>query len=171
METDMLTRIVIALLVGTLVSCQRTETVDPDRNGPTTPSGVREPAIDEPVSPSNDSDFMPATIGGRTVRLEVADSPATRGRGLGGRASLPADTGMIFLYPDSETRSFWMDGCLMGLDIAFLDAKERIFQIASLAPPPETPGRIEDVTSTAGARTVVEMELGWFEAAGISTLR
>jgi uncharacterized protein len=68
----------------------------------------------------------PATIevtaGGKVFRCRPALDLDAREQGLGGVESLAADEGMLFAFPDSAERTFWMRGCVMDLDIAFIDA-------------------------------------------------
>lgn len=42
------------------------------------------------------------------VRVEVADTPAERERGLMGRTSVPPGTGMVFRYSSPSTGRYWM---------------------------------------------------------------
>lgn len=60
-------------------------------------------------------------VGGETFTFEIAADDASRTRGLGGRTSLAADEGMLFIFPDAQMRSFWMYDCLIPIDIAYLD--------------------------------------------------
>ena len=62
------------------------------------------------------------TVGGIPVSVEIADTRALRERGLMNRDSLPADYGMLFVYPDELIRSFWMRNTVIPLDIAFFAA-------------------------------------------------
>ena len=57
--------------------------------------------------------------GDASVLLELADSSAARQRGLMGRKSMPECCGMLFTGLTGG--SFWMKGCLIDLDIVFLD--------------------------------------------------
>jgi uncharacterized membrane protein (UPF0127 family) len=66
------------------------------------------------------------TINGETFRLEVAADMATRVRGLMYRDSIPADGGMLFIFPYPEMQSFWMAHCLVDMDIIYLDAEGRV---------------------------------------------
>lgn len=54
-----------------------------------------------------------------SVLLEVADTPELKARGLMGRTFMCPCCGMIFTNLDSG--SFWMKGCLIPLDIVFID--------------------------------------------------
>lgn len=57
--------------------------------------------------------------GESSVLLELADSFTARQRGLMGRKSLPECCGMLFTGLTGG--SFWMKGCLIDLDVVFLD--------------------------------------------------
>ena len=57
--------------------------------------------------------------GESSVLLELADSFTARQRGLMGRKSMPECCGMLFTGLTGG--SFWMKGCLIDLDIVFLD--------------------------------------------------
>lgn len=72
-------------------------------------------------------------------RLEVADTDATRARGLGGRAALAADQGMLFVYQPARQQCFWMKDTRFALDIIWLDDQQRVIHIASNAKPESYP--------------------------------
>jgi len=79
-------------------------------------------------------------IDARRFVLEIADTPGARERGLSGRTEIPADGGMLFVFPDAAVRSFWMRGCLVDIDIIYLDAGGRIVAMHAMKKePPETP--------------------------------
>lgn len=65
--------------------------------------------------------MLPVTAGGKTFQCKLALTPATREQGMGGVASIGPDEGMLFAFPDAGARNFWMRGCLVDLDIAFID--------------------------------------------------
>ena len=64
---------------------------------------------------------MPVSVQGTTFTCRLAIDDAAREKGLGGVASLAPDEGMLFAFTDSAPRSFWMVGCIMDIDIAFID--------------------------------------------------
>jgi len=66
------------------------------------------------------------TIKGEVFALELAADEETRRDGLMGREGLDSDGGMLFVFPDSAVRSFWMGHCLIDIDIIFLDAGGRV---------------------------------------------
>lgn len=61
------------------------------------------------------------TVAGKTYQCRLALDGAAREKGLGGVASLSDSEGMLFVFTDSEPRNFWMVGCIMDIDIAFID--------------------------------------------------
>ena len=72
--------------------------------------------------------------------VEIADSPDERARGLMLRESLPATSGMLFVYDNPQTVSFWMKNTLIPLDIIFIAADGTVKRIAGKAKPhDETP--------------------------------
>ena len=92
--------------------------------------------------------------------VEVADDPEERSRGLMGRTSLPEDRGMVFLFENPTTASFWMKDTRIPLSIAFWDEDETIVEILDMEPceadpcPTYGPG-----VPYVGA---VEVNEGWF---------
>ena len=69
-------------------------------------------------------------VGAETITVEVADDGEERAMGLMFRDSLPEDSGMLFVYPDSRERSFWMKNTRIPLSIAFIDATGTILNPA-----------------------------------------
>jgi uncharacterized membrane protein (UPF0127 family) len=101
-------------------------------------------------------------FGADTVRAEIARTPAERARGLMERDTLPPGTGMLFVFPDQDVRSFWMGNTYVALDIAFLDADLRIVDIQAMEPL-TTASHI----SKAPAMFALEVPQGWFAEQGI----
>ncbi len=71
-------------------------------------------------------------IAGEEYQLEVAQDEATRAKGLMGRTEIASDGGMLFIFPTSELRSFWMGNCLVDIDIMFLDRYGRVTAIHTM---------------------------------------
>ena len=60
------------------------------------------------------------TIGGQTILLEVARTPAQQSMGLMYRTDLPSDRGMLFVFSPPRPVSFWMKNTLIPLDMIFV---------------------------------------------------
>lgn len=101
-------------------------------------------------------------FGADTVVAEVASLPAQRERGLMHRDSLPDGTGMLFLFPTTEERSFWMRDTHIALDLAFFDEAYTILAIKRMQPLDETL-----IGSDAPTAMALEVRQGWFHDRGI----
>ncbi len=115
-------------------------------------------------------------IGGRTFDLELAMTAESRTRGLSGRASVPEDGGMLFVFPEAGLRSFWMYDCLVAIDIAFVDPIGYVTAIHTMpAEPPRGESesefayrdRLPGYSSRYRAQFAVELAPGMFESLGI----
>ncbi len=84
-------------------------------------------------------------------------SDEARKHGLMHREALPADHGMLFVYPAPGPVCMWMKNTLIPLSVAFLDARGVILNIADMQP-----GSLERHCSASPASYALEMNLGWF---------
>src|SRR3990167_28355 len=60
-------------------------------------------------------------IAGKTIKIEVAQTPEQLAKGLGGRVSFPKDQGMLFLFGRKDFYSFWMKNMRFSLDFIWID--------------------------------------------------
>jgi len=68
-------------------------------------------------------------VRGHRIRVEVADTVEKTILGLSNRERLREEEGMLFLYPDKQTRTFWMKDMRFDLDIVWI-AGNRIVRIS-----------------------------------------
>lgn len=74
--------------------------------------------------------------GSTAFTVEIADTVATRSRGLMHRASMPRFSGMLFVFdPPPGPASFWMENTLIPLDMLFIDQTGRVGHIHHEAVP------------------------------------
>jgi uncharacterized membrane protein (UPF0127 family) len=98
------------------------------------------------------------------IAVEIADRDESRTQGLMGRTMLQEDRGMLFLFDDSEPRSFWMANTPLPLDIIFVGPDYRIVKIHRST----SPFSEESLESGAAARYVVEVNGGYCARHGVS---
>jgi uncharacterized membrane protein (UPF0127 family) len=67
---------------------------------------------------------------GATIRIEIADSPATRAKGLMGRLLKDDAEGMLFIFETPASQNFWMRNTPGSLDIIFVAEDGRVLNIA-----------------------------------------
>ncbi|MDH3423942.1 MAG: DUF192 domain-containing protein, partial [Gemmatimonadota bacterium] len=101
-------------------------------------------------------------FGTDTVLAEVAATPEERAEGLMYRDDVPDGTGMLFVFQDSQPRSFWMANTYVALDIAYMDPSYRIVDIIAMEPLVT-----DSYPSNAPAMFGLEVRQGWFEEHGI----
>lgn len=101
-------------------------------------------------------------FGNDTVRAEVASTAASREKGMMDRESVPDGTGMLFVFPESDFRSFWMKDTYVSLDIAFLNENYQVVDIKQMTALDETL-----VDSDAAASFALEVGLDWLATNGV----
>ena len=159
----------MAMLVAIGVSCYSL-TTSLQRNA--TCGWIALPAAGSGMPP-----VAPAQIKGLAFSLKVADNEQTRHAGLGGVAEIPADGGMIFVYPEDDQRRFWMEDCLTDMDIAFIDGRGLVVNFCTmLKESPRQPGegdqeyhnRLHVYESRGLARYAVEVKAGTWSRLGLN---
>ncbi|HPG62025.1 MAG TPA: DUF192 domain-containing protein [Casimicrobium sp.] len=96
------------------------------------------------------------------LKAEVAADNNSRMVGLMNRFSLKPDTGMIFVFAESQPLGFWMKNTFVPLSIAYIDSKGVILNILDMKPHDETAH-----PSAGPALYALEMKQGWFKERGI----
>jgi uncharacterized membrane protein (UPF0127 family) len=96
-------------------------------------------------------------FGADTVVAEVASTSDERAEGLMYREEVPDGTGMLFVFPDSQVRSFWMANTYVPLDIAYMNPSFRIVDIVAMEPL-----TTESHASAAPAMYGLEVRQGWY---------
>ena len=113
-------------------------------------------------SPISNKKTYEVKINEKTSHAEVAFTQKGRTIGLMFRDKLDNDHGMLFIYPQEKSLSFWMKNTKIPLSIAFINSEEIITQIDSM-----TPYSLRSHTSKENVKYALEMEQGWFKKNGI----
>lgn len=69
------------------------------------------------------------------IKLILAQTQAELIQGLSGRESLPANQGMLFIFPAEIEKSIWMRGMQFSLDIFFIKKTGEVLSVAKNAQP------------------------------------
>lgn len=70
------------------------------------------------------------TFAGVSLRLDYATTSVAQERGLGGRAYVPEDYGMLFVFDTSDYYGIWMKDMLVPIDIFWLDDNGHVVSMA-----------------------------------------
>jgi uncharacterized membrane protein (UPF0127 family) len=79
------------------------------------------------------------TLGGKALRVALAEEPGQWGRGLMGVRSVAPLDGMLFAFPSDSHSGFWMKNTLIPLDIAFFTAAGELVGVRTMVPCTEEP--------------------------------
>jgi uncharacterized membrane protein (UPF0127 family) len=96
--------------------------------------------------------------------VEIVDTPETRARGLMFRTDLAREQGMLFLFPESAPRTFWMKNTPLSLDMLFMGPAGVVCGLIERA----TPHSLDPRPSGCDASAVLEINGGLSREMGIS---
>jgi uncharacterized membrane protein (UPF0127 family) len=97
--------------------------------------------------------------------VEIADNAITQARGLSGRDQLGKDEGMLFVFPNERTRSFWMAGMKFPLDIIWIKGNTVVGISRNLHP--ATAENMQIASSPGAVDLVLEINAGLSDELGI----
>lgn len=101
----------------------------------------------------------------KPFQFEVVTSQALQARGLGGRAEIPGDYGMLFVFPEKAIRDFWMKDMLASIDILWVRDDGTVAGIEREVTPQTYPAMF---SSPEPVRYVLETRAGEAARLGIS---
>ena len=101
-------------------------------------------------------------IGEHKLTAEVANTDATRSTGLMHRRMLPANRGMLFIFPEVGIHAMWMMNTHIPLSVAFIDSEGTIINIADMQPHTQNAH-----PASRPAKFALEMNQSWFKSRGI----
>lgn len=102
------------------------------------------------------------SLGTAKLDVEVASDQGQRAQGLMHRTEMPANQGMLFVYPAPAYFCMWMKNTKIPLSVAFVDAQGRIINIADMAPQTDT-----NHCTERNATYALEVNRGWFARHGV----
>jgi uncharacterized membrane protein (UPF0127 family) len=136
---------------------QPTTSISPTTNLPQSKS-LSELAANATSSPEGKPQSLPTIqmpVGNRVLTLQIASNEATRERGLMFVDSMPAESGMIFVFTRATPQGFWMRNTRIPLDIVYLDDKQKVVSIHRMLP-----FDLSSVDSAAPAMFAIELNAG-----------
>ena len=103
-------------------------------------------------------------LGDHVLAVEIADNDARREQGLKERTSLGANEGMLFVFPRSESRVFWMHQTFIPLSVGIFDSQRKLIAIEKLTPARSVMQmQFPTFTTPEQTRYALEVPQGWFE--------
>lgn len=117
-------------------------------------------------TPTPERDTARGTFGGVSLNIELATSTAAQERGLGGRATVPPDYGMLFVFSRDDRWGFWMKDTLVPLDMFWLNDQGKVIWMQQSVATDTYPAVFYPKSP---ARFVLETAAGFARAHGIAT--
>ena len=99
-------------------------------------------------------------VGGKTLTVEVADSRGEQTRGLKNRKSLDENSGMLFVFGQSNVYAFWMKDTLIPLDMIFISEDKKIVNVRENVQPCES-DPCDKIIPESPVKYVIEVNGGW----------
>lgn len=109
-------------------------------------------------------------ISSENFSLEIANNPYLQAKGLSKRTQLCPNCGMLFIFNQETTQTFWMKDTLIPLDIIFINSSGVITDIYTATPEIGISDfRLKLYQSTNPARYVIELNAFKSQKIGIKT--
>ena len=101
-------------------------------------------------------------INDNVFKVEVADTQAKRSKGLGGRQSLEANEGMLFVFDKIDEHPFWMKGLSFPLDFVWIRDDTIVDILSNIQPPTKglPDSALPIYSSKVPANKVLELNAG-----------
>ncbi len=114
------------------------------------------------LQPARALPLVELTAGIHRIHAELADTDASRMRGLMFRESLEPNHGMLFVFERPEANCMWMRNTLLPLSVAFIADDGSIVNVE------EMKAQTDDAHCAARpVRYALEMDGGWFKSHGL----
>ncbi len=107
--------------------------------------------------------YFPITIGNKTIQAEYAYDLRRQIKGLAGRKSISADSGLFYAFADAGNYYFWMRGMLFPIDIIWFASDGRVVDVKENISPDTFP---EKFTSRELAQYILEASAGFAKRNG-----
>ena len=126
----------VLTLSAVIVGCAAISTPAPSTIGrETSPTNNNKSTENSTIE--QDALGMVVRIGSLEFLVEVAADSDKQIKGLSGRASLDAGTGMLFVFENEKRFRFWMRGMEISLDMVWIDSQCQVVDVSENVPPPE----------------------------------
>ncbi len=92
------------------------------------------------------------------LRFEIVRTPEAQARGLSGRKEVPSGYGMLFVFQEKKSYSFWMKEMLVPIDILWVEDDGTILGVEDSVTPESYPDTV--FTAPSPVHLVLELRAG-----------
>lgn len=111
--------------------------------------------------------LWPARLGDSDIKMKIAESDEDRSVGLMFVKSMPENQGMLFVFEQERTLTFWMKNTLIPLSIGFFDKDLKLVDIQDMKTESPMVRELPQYPSRVPAQFALEMNLGWYKKHGV----
>lgn len=102
-------------------------------------------------------------LSGKTIQVEMAQTDDERSHGLMFRQKMSDEEGMLFIFPNEQSLSFWMKNTFIDLSIGYFDQNRTLVDIQEMrAMNSVMTESLPSYPSQKPAMYALEMNKGWF---------
>ena len=144
--------LLLAVVCGVFAGCSRPSSAPgaaPAESAGPTRSGQPQPKLPT----------LKLWLGAHEMVTEIARTPTEHQVGMMWRTNMAEMEGMIFVFDEPGSRSFWMRNTLLPLDIAYIGPDGVLIEVHAAQPRNETPLP----SSSDRVQFVLETRQGWFQ--------
>lgn len=96
------------------------------------------------------------------LKVEIADDPVSRSKGLSGRTKLAQNQGMLFIMDSTGIQSFWMKNTFIPLDMIWISGNSVVGITSNVQPEiGVSDDKLKVYTSPDYVDKVIEVNAGW----------
>ncbi|MDD2823098.1 MAG: DUF192 domain-containing protein [Candidatus Daviesbacteria bacterium] len=108
-------------------------------------------------------------VGNNILNIEIADNTEERAKGLSGREKLASDSGMLFVFSESQKYRFWMKDMKIPLDIIFINEGGVVDLLKNIVPPGanQKDSDLPILSPITPVDMVLEVSSGYIDSHGI----
>lgn len=132
---------------------------------PADPAAPSAPATEGPQNGQEEQGPL-VRISSVEIPVELALTPEEQEQGLSGRPGLDADKGMLFIFPEPGTYSFWMPDMNFPIDIIWIN-DSKVVDISADVPNDFDPADPVFYRPAVPAQYVLEVNAGFAKRMGI----
>lgn len=112
----------------------------------------------------DDTDNEVISLGGKKLKVTVADEPLEQMQGLSGREGLSENEGMLFIFEPPQIPGFWMKDMKFSIDIIWISAEGKVVGVQKSLSPETYP---KTYAPPSPIKYVLEVNSGWYDRNGI----
>jgi len=111
----------------------------------------------------NEKQLSYVEIDGKRVRVEIAQTPEEKMKGLSGRSNLSEGAGMLFTFDEKDRLTFWMKDMQFDLDFIWIADNTIVDTHKNVPAPKKGQAQLDTYSPSVPADKILEVRAGWIQ--------